>query len=114
MYRYSSPLNRGYKQIKMNRKQFKELFPNRQYNIFLKKYIYVNTDTNRVTIENCYSIFGKVIMFIVLPINAVYEGFSNFSLKTELEEIFRQRQTGHFYCDYYEGKQAEKIINFLK
>lgn len=111
-YKYKNPVDQGFKKVRVSRKQFKEILPKKQNNIFLKKEFYINEHC--VLVENSYSLLGRVLIFVLIPATALMEGLVEFRLKDELNQVFRQKEKGKYFIDNYfkiDGGFSAEVYN---
>jgi len=97
-YIYKNPLDKGYKQFYLTKKQHNKLFEYRQIK-WHDKYEYYYNDKHILLHKFCN---WKGILFttIILPVIVLYEGVSNFKeIMIEYKELFNQKKCGSFSGD---------------
>lgn len=108
-YKYKSPTEWGYKEVKITKKEFKEIF-GKNLRIFNKAVVFAKeTEEDKKWCCEVYaSKIGIVIALLIYPINVLIEGIVNIkSLNKDYSKMFNQREKGTFHT-MYEKRQRRK------
>lgn len=98
-YVYKNPLEQGYKQFKLTKKQHNKLFTKRQIK-WNDKYEYYFNDQG-VVLQRYGNWKAIIVVTILFPGYLLLEGLSNYKqLVKEYKEMFNQKQYGVFTSDY--------------
>lgn len=109
-YKYKKPEDKGYKKIKISRKEIKKILRNASR--FSKKYE-VYEDDKRYYIEILAPLYVKILVTILYPIALLSCGISNFNeLNKEIYRTWNQKKTGSFYSEFiYKDRLKQDSIN---
>jgi len=97
-YIYKNPLEQGYKQFKLTRKQHNELFKYRQLK-WTDKYEYYYNDKN-ILIFKFASILLTILTTILFPISLLFYGLKDTKeIIQDHKKIYNQKKYGLFVSD---------------
>jgi hypothetical protein len=106
-YKYTSPLDRGFTQFKLSRKQHNEIFKNRPLKWFGKCEYYYKEKS--ILIHTFTRPIAVLINTLLFPMILVFIGLGNIKEAwRELIEMYNQKQLGSFVSEYV---HSEKRIN---
>jgi hypothetical protein len=97
-YIYKNPLENGYKQFKLTRKQHNELFKFRKLK-WTDKYEYYYNDKN-ILIHKFASISVIILVTVLFPINLLLYGLKDINeIIEEYKKMYNQKKYGSFVSD---------------
>lgn len=97
-YRYENPEDRGYKKIKMKRKEVNKLFKINP-KIFGKYEVYENEEF--YYIEVFIPLCNKIMVVILYPLFLLFFGVRRFKeLNKEIYYMFNEKENGKFFSDF--------------
>ena len=101
-YEYIDPISKGFKRIKVSRKNHNQVFKYRKRS-FLKDL--TNTteyyeNSGVILVQNVPSVFGKVLLFVFSPIVIIYHGIGNKEIYTDIKRALFAKRYGAFTSDY--------------
>lgn len=101
IYKYKSPIewNMGYKEVKISKKEFKEIFGKRP-GICNKVVVFTreSEDGRKWLCEVYASKIAIILALLLYPFNVLMEGISNIdSLNSTYKDLFNQKKKGTFY-----------------
>ncbi len=114
-YVYTNPLDEGYKQFNLTKKQHNKLFKYRQIK-WCNKYEYYYND-NEILLHKFINLPAKILTTILFPFYSLFYGVGNIKeLVQEMKEGYNQKKYGSFTGDsisYGSGKYNEvmELIN---
>lgn len=114
-YNYVSPLEQGYKQFKLTRKQHNKLFKRRKKKWYDKYEYYY--DEYAVMLHKFRNLQGIIFQTIIFPVYLLLYGLFHFKeIIREYKGLYNQKKYGSFSSDYaYKGsntyREVMKIIN---
>lgn len=94
-YIYKSPLEQGYKQFKLTKKQHNKLFKNRLIKWCDRYEYYYNN--NEVILHRFGNWKAIIIQTILFPVYLLLYGYID--IKDEFKEIYNQKKYGAFLSD---------------
>ncbi|WP_336761318.1 hypothetical protein [Paenibacillus sp. USHLN196] len=98
-YTYRNPVDRGYKQFKLSKKQHNYLFPKRKKK-WNARYEYYYSD-ERVIMQQLSSYSAIVLTTVLFPVLILFAGLSNFKEAiTEMKWLFNEKKYGKFSEDW--------------
>ena len=108
-YKYKSPKDKGYKKIKLSRKEIERLI--RKTSIFKKYDVY--EDDKRYYIEVLTPLYLKILATILYPITLLFCGLYKFKeLNREVYRTWNQKKTGSFCSEFvYKDRLKQNSIN---
>lgn len=113
-YVYENPLDQGYKQFKLTKKQHNQLFKYCQIKWYDKYEYYYNK--HEIIMHEFLNQKAVIITTILFPISLLFAGLSNTKrcLK-ELKECYNQKKCGSFSGDsIYSGTETyNKIMEII-
>ncbi|QNR65383.1 hypothetical protein IAQ67_15935 [Paenibacillus peoriae] len=113
IYIYNNPLERGYKQFKLSKKQHNHLFPKRKKK-WNTRYEYYYND-KRIIVQHFTSYLAIALTTIMFPVLILFAGLSNFKEAiTEMKHLYFEKKYGKFYEDWINSEihqKDNKIIN---
>jgi hypothetical protein len=113
-YVYKDPLENGYKQFKLTKKQHNKLFKHRQMKWY-DKYEYYYND-KEVVLHKFISWKGVIFETIMFPINLLINGLGNFKeIVDTYKKLYNQKEHGYFSSDNaYRGSDTyNKVMEVL-
>lgn len=113
-YKYENPLDYGYKQFKLTKKQHNELFKYRKHEWFNKFEYYYND--KRILIHQFTDWKVAVVSIFAVPILIILHGVNNTKrIFDELIGLFNQKKGGHFTGDSIEkgSETYNKIMEMI-
>lgn len=97
-YVYKNPLKNGYKQFKLSKKQHNEIFKHGKLRWIDRCEYYYND--NDILIHKFASLFAKILVTVMFPINILMYGLKNFKeIITEYKEMYNEKKYGSFVSD---------------
>jgi len=97
-YIYNNPLDQGYKQFYLTKKQHNKLFKHRKIK-WHDKYEYYYND-NCILLHKFYNLKAIVLSTILLPIIVLIEGLANIKeTMYDYKRLFNQKKIGSFSGD---------------
>lgn len=97
-YKYRNPLDDGYKQFKLSKKQHNKLFEYRQIKFF-EKYEYYYND-NCILMHRFHNNLFIILNIILFPFTILFHGFENIKqIWVDFKSMFHQKQSGFFSTD---------------
>jgi len=97
-YIYTNPLDKGYKQFKLTKKQHNKLFKYRQMRWCDKYEYYYNG--NEILIHKFINLPTKILATILFPFYLLFYGMGNFKeLIKEMKSGYNQKKYGAFSVD---------------
>jgi len=113
-YIYTNPLDEGYKQFKLTKKQHNELFQYRQIQ-WRDKYEYYYNE-NHIIMHKFVNLPSKILITILFPIFLLIYGIGNFKeLIEEMKRGYNQKKYGSFTGDdIYKGSTTyNKVMEII-
>jgi hypothetical protein len=113
-YIYKNPLENGYKQFKLTRKQHNELLKRRKFR-WTDKYEYFYNNNN-ILIHEFTNFPTKILMTFIFPIILLLEGIVNIKEITgEYKGLYNQKKYGSFCSDSIPSNTDiyKNIINII-
>ena len=114
-YIYKNPLDEGYKQFYLTKKQNNKIFKNRQIKL-CNKYEYYYND-NCILVHKFCNWKGIIANTILLPIVILVEGIGDFKeIMIEYKELYNQKKCGSFIQDniYKDSNLFNEVIKVIK
>lgn len=97
-YKYENPLDRGYKQFTLIKKQHNELFKYRQIKWYDRYEYYYNEHC--VLLHKFYNWEAVIITTILFPITLLLVGLANMKeCFKDLKSLYNQKKSGSFITD---------------
>lgn len=96
-YVYVCPRERGYKEIKVGKKDRNYLLPYRKSNLFTRQEWWYSE--KGVLIHHLTNFFGKVVAITLFLINGLIHGFANPQLYRDYKRLLQERKYGAFGVD---------------
>jgi hypothetical protein len=113
-YVYKNPLNNGFKQFKLTKKQHNQLFKYRQIKWYDTYKYYYNDKV--IELHKFYNWKAIVISTILFPISILFEGLGNIkdSIKS-IKKMYNQKETGYFSGDsiWKDSELYNKIMEII-
>jgi len=113
-YKYKNPLDDGYKQFKLTKKQHNKLFKYRQIK-WCDRYEYYYNE-QEIIMHRYVNLMAIIIETLLFPIYVLLHGFVNIKeLNKEYKEIFNQKKYGAFVGDSIsrESDTYQKVIDVI-
>jgi hypothetical protein len=113
-YIYKNPLENGYKQFKLTRKQHNKLFKHIKFK-WTDKYSYFYNDNN-ILIYEFTNIPTKILMIIIFPIILLLDGIANIKeIIEEYKSMCNQKKYGSFCSNSIPSNTDtyKEIINII-
>ena len=113
-YRYSSPTNKGLRQVYIPAKEHNKMFKNEQVNWRYRYEYYMGE--NEIEMHRFNTFWVKLLMIILFPVSIFWAGISNFKeLVIETKRELNQKKYGSFssitvYRRNFEGFEQFKRI----
>ena len=114
-YTYRNPLEHGFKQGHLTKKQHNSIFQYRQINWKTKYEYYYNHD--ELILQKLYSLPILILETLLFPINIFVVGFANIKeLLDEIKGLYKPKKYGSFVGDscYWVSDQYKKFIEYQK
>ena len=112
-YKYINPLDKGYKQFTLTKKQHNEFFNYRKIT-WADRYEYYYNE-NRIIIHRFVNWKGILCATLTFPVVVLLNGVVNFkSIWKELIDLYNQKESGSFSSDSVHGARYEKIMKLIK
>lgn len=110
VYTYDDPLERGYKQFKLTKKQHNILFPKRKRDWKTRYEYYYNKD--RVIMQCFTSHTAIIVTTLLFPILILFAGLYNFKEAIlEMKWMYNEKKYGKFSEDWISRGQHRKGDN---
>lgn len=108
-YEYTNPKEKGYKKIKLSRKEIEKLI--RKTSIFNKYDVYESDKGYHIEILT--PLYVKILATALYPITLLFCGLSKFKeLNREIYRIWNQKKTGSFCSEFiYKDIVKQESIN---
>lgn len=111
-YKYVDPVENGYKQFKLTKKQHNELFKYRKIT-WADKYDYYDNG-NHILIHKFINWKGVLYCTLTVPVAVLLNGVVNFKeILKELKELYNQKESGSFSSDIVQGDRYEKLMKMI-
>lgn len=114
-YVYQSPIDKGYKQFKLTKKEHNKLFKRRKKK-WCDRYEYYYNDRAIILRRFC-NLQGIIFEIILFPVHLLLHGLFNFKeIIREYRGLFNQKKYGSFSSDYvHKGsntyREVMRIVN---
>lgn len=111
-YKYVDPLTQGYKQVKITRKQHRELFSDKLHWTTKVEY-YIRSDS--LLVHKTTNWVGWAIMTLLIPYLIAYEGIQGWEdSKRSLKQFYREKKFGkHTEHKIWQSSTSYKIFKKL-
>lgn len=107
VYTYDDPLDRGYKQFKLTKKQHNKLFPKRKIKWNTRYEYYFNKD--RVILQRFTSYKAIILTTVMFPVLILFAGLYNIKEAiTELKCMYNEKKYGKFSEEWITKGQFRK------
>lgn len=94
-YQYTNPLDNGYKQFKLTKKQHNQLFKNRQIKWYDKYEYYYNNKL--ILLHKFYNWQAVLLNTIMFPLTVLVEGLGDIKeIIKDIKSLFNQKKYGSF------------------
>lgn len=114
-YKYVNPLQKGFKQFKLTRKQHNCLFPKNKRKWYNKYEYYYNED---VIILHRFTSWKAIVLTTVLfPISLILYGLTSYKeLHHEMKRLYHQKKYGSFVSEYIhkDEKTFDDIMKLIQ
>jgi hypothetical protein len=98
-YQYRSPLENGYIQVYLSRKDLNKLFPNRKVKWCHSYEYYYKQDAFRM--DRFTSALGKIVNVFLFPFYIIMRGLNAFKrISEEYRRMFNEKKYGAFSSDF--------------
>ena len=112
-YKYVSPVDLGYKELRLTKEQHNELFPYRKIAWSYRYEYYYNDDY--IIMHRFINWKGVLFATLTFPVVVLLNGIANVKeLWKELTDLYNQKETGSFDSDSVRGDRYEKIMKLIK
>lgn len=115
MYKYESPLDKGYKRFYLTTKEHNNFFPNRR-KTWVNKFEYYISGSN-IELHKFLSFRAICFNLIIFPLVVIIEGLGNFKeICRDYRKMLDEKKYGYFSSDYVSSKAGIyiKIKDALK
>lgn len=113
-YVYTNPLDDGYKQFKLTKKQHNSLFKYRQIK-WHDKYEYYY-DEHHIILHRFINIYGIALYSLLFPAMVLLEGFANIKgVLKEYKEMYNQKKYGSFIGNniWNDSEMYKKVMDII-
>jgi hypothetical protein len=113
-YQYKNPIDQGYKQFNLTKKQHNELFPYRKKTWLVKYEYYYNQ--YEILLHKFATIPAIILETLLFPVNVLICGLADIKdLIKDVKGLYRPKKYGSFVGDsVYKGSEAyEKIMQII-
>ena len=112
-YKYTSPLDDGYKQIFLTKNQHNRLFLYRKMRWCDRYEYYINDE--KLIVHRFVNVFGIIVMTLLFPVSIFNAGFQNAKdVSLELKHMYSQKKYGVFSSDVcYKGSNTYEQIKSI-
>ena len=98
-YTYKNPIDQGYERIKLNKKEYENIFRDHESNKHTRKEFYKKD--NIYVVHYFTPWWVKILNMILYPILIILHGFSNIKeINREISDMFHEKERGKFYSNY--------------
>lgn len=113
-YKYISPIDKGFKQFKLTKKQHNSLFKYRQIRWF-DKYEYYYNDS-MIELHRFYNWKVVIVSTLFFPVTLFINGIGNIKeIIKELKSMYKQKEIGSFSGDsiWKDSDTYTKVIEII-
>lgn len=112
MYTYIDPITKGFKRIKVSRRNHNKIFKYRK-RTFIKDLMntteyYENDEC--IQVQNVPSLFGKILLLFISPLLILFYGVTNKENYTDIKRTLFAKKYGAFTADRIWKKEQIKLL----
>lgn len=113
-YKYVNPINKGYLQFKLTKKQHNKLFPKQKKKWYNKYEYYYKAD--HILLHEFTSTPSKIIVSLLLPFTILFYGIKNTKqVLIEFKRMLNEKKYGAFVSEtIWDKNKCQKVMDVLK